>query len=93
MSNYPPGVSGHEPQIAGYPEKEEARTMSCEADDGGSCSFEGTLIVTVFDIGGDEAEIQWDCPLCKRENISYETIDRGPDPDDQRDRANDDRGI
>ena len=93
MSNYPPCVSGHEPQIAGYPEKEEARQVRCEADDDGGCEFEGTVVVVIFDIDGGEAEVQWDCPKCKRENISYETIDRGPDPDDQRDRANDDRYI
>lgn len=26
MTNYPPGVSGNEPQIAGYPEKQTIRT-------------------------------------------------------------------
>ena len=90
-SNYPPGVTGREPQISGYPEKEERRNVVCEVDDGPGCRFEGTVVVTVFDIGGDEAEVQWDCPQCKRQNIEFEDIDRGPDPDDQRERANDER--
>ena len=91
MSNYPPGVSGHEPQISGYPEREERRDVICEVDDRHGCGFEGTVVATVFDIGGDEAEVQWRCPTCKQWNIEFEDIDRGPDPDDQRDRANDER--
>lgn len=31
MSNYPPGVTGNEPQIAGYPEG--SRAVICAADD------------------------------------------------------------
>ena len=90
MSNYPPGVTGREPQISGYPEKEEARFVICKAERF-ACSFEGTVLATVINMGDDEAEVQWRCPTCKQWNIEFEDIDRGPDPDDQRERANDER--
>jgi hypothetical protein len=35
LSNYPPGVSGNEPQIAGYDEKdfEDGREASCQNEE------------------------------------------------------------
>lgn len=56
--NYPPGVSGFEPEIAGYPERE---LVAVER----TCSLcEQTVItdVTVFEQGLGYAVEWWECP-------------------------------
>lgn len=70
LSNYPPGVSGNEPQIAGYDEKEfeDGREASCQNDE---CSeFEITeermVDVTRWYTHGTVVNEQWEyaCPKC-----------------------------
>ena len=66
MSNYPPGVTGNEPQIAGYYEKIDTREMQCRFRD---CEFEGeaegTLETDLIDIW-----FHWICPDCGLENTT-----------------------
>lgn len=69
MSNYPPGVTGNEPQIAG-PSYEEEVERTC-----GSC---GTTDLVV--IQGYGYLITWQCAECGEDH--EEEVDSGPDPDE-----------
>lgn len=73
MSNYPPGVSGREPQIAGYDEHE--LEVTC-----GECDhFARTLCV------GDRWSFTFTCEACGEENeVDCEDY-YAPDPDAGRD--------
>ncbi len=86
MSNYPPGVSGFEPQIAGYPEREETREVGpCGQGDGEvDCPFEGGAVAGTF--VGDEhgGTFYWGCPMCGNE-IDTDVEPFEPDPDALRD--------
>jgi rubredoxin len=75
MSNFPPGVSGFEPEVAGCSEIEEERTCP-------ECSFEGFVTVEV-----GPHDQQWTCPTCNytsEENIMeyYDDSDSGRYEDD-----------
>jgi hypothetical protein len=64
MSNYPPGVSGFEPQIAGYPERSDTRPVNgCGKCDAEIEEAEGEL---VFYTG--EVTFYWECPECQFDN-------------------------
>jgi hypothetical protein len=64
LSNYPPGVSGNEPQIAG-PDWEEKREVECDQviDGDINCEWAGTV-----DAYGWKDCWYWVCPRCSREN-------------------------
>lgn len=90
MSNYPPGVTGFEPQIAGPRwEGELERTCNAEnvtikivrADDGRE--FELPLDVCPWidgevDAQESRSEIHWTCPACGTEHVEEPPE---PDPD------------
>jgi hypothetical protein len=65
MSNFPAGVSGNEPQIAGYDERDGTRAVECGNDE---CRlFEVTSDVSGTDqIAYGEVLFLWDCPSCGR---------------------------
>ena len=77
MSNYPPGVSGSEPQIAGYDEREGLMEVSCGYD---PCTYTlevGTSEVYNHDI--IEWVAEWKCPNCGEDNSTegwYDPNDR-----------------
>lgn len=78
MSNYPPGVSGFEDQIAG-PRSEQSDYDVKECDD---CGFEGEVLVTRL-FWRDSVEDTWECPDCKSEHSEDVAIDAyGEDYDD-----------
>ena len=61
MSDYPPGVSGNEPEIAGYPERDESRHV---VHDGNvACSFSGDVVGTTVFYDG-ETVFYYECPKC-----------------------------
>ena len=66
LSNYPPGVTGFEPEIAGYEEWSEKReceaTVYDENDNESFCDFRG-----VVDGWVDGEKLRWDCPKCGNE--------------------------
>ncbi|MGE0403122.1 MAG: hypothetical protein AB7T06_40825, partial [Kofleriaceae bacterium] len=83
MSNYPPGVTGFEPQIAGAEiERADTRTVpgcrmlgevvivatGSHAQTGVECDFEGGDVEG--ELNGDRftATFYWDCPKCGTEN-------------------------
>lgn len=63
MSNYPPGVSGFEPQIAGASER-DGEDMSLECD---SCEFAGEVPSTLYVWDRYSITQVWECPECGRE--------------------------
>lgn len=83
MSNYPPGVTGLEPQIAGYPETDETRQVQECARIGfpypvrvsptrvqtRDCDFGGGE-VDGLTVGGlwEGGTFYWTCPVCGAEN-------------------------
>lgn len=73
-SNYPPGVTGREYEIAG-PDSEWPDDGECS-----NCDFEGTVLMTYF-----RFEAWFDCPKCGKRNDRTLDVDWGPDPDDLRD--------
>lgn len=94
MSNYPPGVTGNEPQIAGaLAERGEDKECGQEAtlpftDENGKvwhitvdCPFEGKVDVSYWDRYGSYT---WTCPLCQHEHEGER--DDEPDPDEERDK-------
>ena len=66
---YPPGVSGNEPEIAGYDEIEI--TVECPMSD---CDFDGD--VEAYGHGGI---FYWGCPNCDAQNEYTVEDDRDPD--------------
>lgn len=54
MSNYPPGVTGFEPQIAGYPERPECDTPHGLHDE--RCEECGYVFPTAADYADDERD-------------------------------------
>jgi len=66
LSNYPPGVTGLEPQISGYPESEqEVHCTNCDSDEQMTVSWMDRMGIAV-------------CPICESE-IEVEPPE--PDPD------------
>jgi hypothetical protein len=95
VSNYPPGVTGNEPQIVGYPEVNlSEQTCGAEfthpiTDDNGKvwhvtldCPWEGD--VEEAQVWGGQAT--WECPLCHSERETDVSHLGEPDPDEERDR-------
>lgn len=80
LSNYPPGVTGNEPQIAGYPESEiqvECDGIFYDDDDNESpCDFSGQVTLVHDGLTGD-----WDCPKCETNHTVDLEAEYGPDPD------------
>lgn len=59
FSNYPPGVTGNEDQIAGpRGEAEETRTVLCE-----DCGLESSVVVSITE-WRDYVEFESTCPEC-----------------------------
>ena len=77
MSNYPPGVTGWEPQIAGpESESEKMDEMVCDED----CGFGGEVLVTEVRYRADYmVYVEWTCPRCGRTH-DFEYVDE-PDYD------------
>ena len=78
MSNYPPGVTGSEPEIAGYDEKDGLQEVECGND---PCTYAlevGTSEVYSHGIVTWVAE--WTCPSCNESNSAegwYDPNDNG----------------
>ena len=75
-SNYPPGVSGFEPQIAGYDEREVMCEVYCPVDE---CSeFSGQVLCTeVSTSRGDHliyGNRYWTCPACGENNEEFDIV-------------------
>ena len=74
-SNYPPGVSGFEPQIAGYDEREVDAEVDCSVDE---CDFFGTTSCTeVSTLRGDRliyGNRYWTCPACDENNEEFDIV-------------------
>lgn len=74
-SNYPPGVTGNEWQIAG-PEWEDDIDVACD------CGFFGTV-----DAWGAMSVTYWECPTCHTQHavpVEHDPDDFDPpEPDDQ----------
>lgn len=73
-SNYPPGVSGNEPQITGYDERDATREALCANDECARFDVpqdaEGTEYLLTAAMYGNPAEIEfvWECTCCHQEN-------------------------
>lgn len=78
MSNYPPGVTGNEWQIAGAAEREVDAECITEVD-GVECGWMGTIDATSV----DGVDWDWFCPRCG--SMGFTEIDDEPDPDRYRD--------
>lgn len=96
MSNYPPGVSGFEPQIAGYPEEEATVDVGpcARADEvneaGVRCDFDGGEVEgTRVYYSRYEGGFLWACPSCGHENETAESYD--PEGDAQERREDEER--
>jgi acetone carboxylase gamma subunit len=64
LSNYPPGVSGNEPEIAGGHEFSNVRTHACDNE---SCSQYGVEDVEAevdITLAYDTEYFEWVCPTC-----------------------------
>ena len=74
-SNYPPGVSGFEPNIIGYDEREVDTEVDCPADE---CDFLGTVSCTeVSTSRGDYliyGDRYWTCPACGTDNEEFDIV-------------------
>lgn len=97
-SPYPPGVTGNEPQIAGYDERERETIEACDNDDWDPkdghpgmavCGFNGPITVTEFIVYRTSNEIigsrQWTCPRCGMVNEEDDVALEERDPDEGRD--------
>lgn len=82
MSNYPPGVTGHEPQVAGYDERDATRAVSCTNDECARFEIEldadGTDFLLSSSREGNEIQFDWECLCCHVE----QSIDLFEDPRD-----------
>ena len=66
MSNYPPGVSGNEPEIAGYPEREITRTMQCTNELCELFEIDADVEGVEYLWGGGQASFDGECAMCGR---------------------------
>ena len=81
MSNYPPGVTGNEPQIAGPDsERQDRDERECA-----QCDFNDEVTIEEVRYGYTTMEY-WTCPECgyEHENDVTDKYDEGPDPDGDR---------
>lgn len=99
MSNpFPAGVTGNEPQIAGYPEREVRIERDCDNDewepaDGlpglATCGFSGHVDVTEFIIYRTSDQVigsrEWVCLRCSKEYLEEDVVLEERDPDEGRD--------
>ena len=73
--NYPPGVTGFEPQIAGYDEADGAQELEC------ACGWVGEVPTTEYISMGEVTwYAEWICPKCKESNSNegwYDPNERG----------------
>lgn len=74
MSNYPPGVTGFEPQIAGYDES-SGPDEEFECD---HCEFAGTVETILVYVERYTIVQEWTCPECEHD------YSRERDPEDFR---------
>ena len=76
MSNYPPGVTGYERQIAGDHEMEESLTVDeCQHED---CDFEGgEADGTVY----NHETFEWVCPYGHENEMDVTSRYEAPEPD------------
>jgi len=66
MSNYPPGVTGSEPEIAGYDEKDGLQEVECGND---PCTYTLEVGTTeVYSHGIVTWYAEWTCPSCNESN-------------------------
>jgi hypothetical protein len=80
MSNYPPGVTGFEPQIAGSHEMDEQLLVdACEFEgaDGNVCTFEGGAVDGIV---YDHEQFEWVCPECGTTN-AMDVTERYSEPE------------
>lgn len=83
MSNYPPGVTGNEWQIAGAPERVISADCGVElpdVEDEAQCNFSGDVDAVAVDEFGDW---EWYCPDCGYLQIT--TIEPDDPPERERD--------
>ncbi len=84
MSNYPEGVTGNEPQIAGYAhdtEIEDDREVCCNNDECKAFEQYSEQTVYVSQYGSRyemNEEWEWTCPYCE----SHNSFSRSWDPAD-----------
>jgi len=72
--NYPPGVTGFEPQIAGYDEAEGTQEVECE------CGWTGEVPTTEeYSHGEVTWYAEWKCPKCKEEHSNEGWYDPNDD--------------
>jgi len=77
MNNYPPGVTGREPQIAGFDDETDeyrecdGEVYNDETDESTPCVFAGKV-----SIGWSGRRGFWTCPVCDRDNA-----DEADEPD------------
>lgn len=64
LSNYPPGVTGFEPQIAGGTGVEREINACCDY-----CTFEGDVVAEVAEVDTVAREVYYSfiCPVCEEE--------------------------
>jgi rubredoxin len=67
--NLPEGVTGLEPEVAGYDERERLTTEYCESRDetGSVCGFEGDVTATET-LSYSTVTMHWTCPVCGAEH-------------------------
>ena len=69
-SNYPPGVSGFEPEIAGpADERDEYREVQCEDED--NCDFAGEVNGLAIYWSYDTVDFEWTCPVCSIKQTTH----------------------
>lgn len=71
--NLPPGVTGLEPQIAGYDEFELTHEVECLAwieEEDRECLFHGEIEGTAWWTSRDDAAFAWTCPKCGAEETT-----------------------
>ena len=73
LSSFPPGVSGAEPQIAGWPERSwQLECPGCALDTEVVCVWEGDRL--------GNGTLSWTCPGCGQEqSVGREAGDDHPD--------------
>ena len=76
LSNYPPGVTGAEYDIAG-PDSEEEVIETCPADD---CGYSGYVTVVHY-----REQWWWDCPECGLRTEGDDSEVEYEDPDSKYD--------
>ena len=67
--NYPPGVTGNEPEIAGYPETEAVEEGACR-----DCPFWAEVTITTWTTPSEICKT-WTCPECGSEQETREGYD------------------